>query len=179
MRGYRRRCPRVRPSCRRHRIDRKHEAGAFGGLGDPLGDDAGLGKHAGRPVCHAGQRDRLDRSQHVELLGVDDRRPGRHRDHASGISGTAAARNNCQSQFDTGTYQARNLVLGIRGQHHERQFDAPVGRIGHVRYARKGVESDVVGARQAGELPPRAFAHNREHIEVSFESRYRFMRALQ
>ncbi len=44
-----------------------------------------------------------------------------------------------------------DFLFGIRVQHHERIFDAPVGCIGDMRNARQAVELDVVAAGDAGQ----------------------------
>jgi hypothetical protein len=72
----------------------------------------------------------------------------RQRHGAAGVAGAAAARDDGQAQFEAALDQAGDLFLGVRGQHHERVFDAPVGGVGHVRDARQAVELDVVLLRQ-------------------------------
>jgi len=70
-------------------------------------------------------------------------------------------------------YQRRNLVLGIRRQHHERIFDTPVGRVGHVGHARESVETNVVVAGMPLELPACPLAQLGDVLEFPRERFHR------
>jgi hypothetical protein len=91
----------------------------------------------------------LDFGHRLELLGVDHRALPGQGNGAAGVAGAAAARDDRQSQFDAALHEAGHLRLGVGRQHHERVFDAPVGRVGHVRDTRHAVELDVVLGRIA------------------------------
>ena len=107
---------------------------------------------------HFRQRGLLDRAERFELLGVDHRRERRERNRAAGVARAAAARNDRQPELDARAHQRRNLAFAVRREHDERIFDAPVGRVGHVRDARERIEADVVGARVPFEQSTRALA---------------------
>ena len=51
-----------------------------------------------------------------------------------------------------------HFVFRIRMQHDERVLDAPVGCVGHVRYALEAVERDVVLARMTAKRSLHAFS---------------------
>src|SRR3546814_19120825 len=52
-----------------------------------------------------------------------------------------------------------DTTLSLSGcEHHERVFDAPVGRIGNMRYARQPVELDIVLGGDAREPARRVLA---------------------
>jgi hypothetical protein len=132
-------------------IDREHEAAALGGVGHALRDHARLGPDRRHRLGMAGDGDALDLGHRLELLGVDHRALPGQRDGAAGVAGAAPARDDGQAQFDATLDQDRHLGLGVRREHHERVFDAPVGGVRHVRDARHAVELDVVLARVAAQ----------------------------
>ena len=86
-----------------------------------------------------------------QFFGVDDRRHRRERNRAAGVAGAAAARDDGQSQFDAALDQAGHFIFGVRREHDEGIFDAPVGGVGHVRDALDAVEADVVLVRVAAQ----------------------------
>ncbi len=147
----------------RCRIDREYEAVALGKFADASGDDAGLGEHDRAFDLRARQSEPFDGTQAFELLGIDHRAPGRERHGTPGVPRAAAARDHVEAELDALAHQMRNLRLGIRGEHHERQLDPPVGRVGDVSNPRIGVEADIVGARVLEERPPRTLAQ-RDHL---------------
>ena len=133
----------------RGRIDREHETGFFGRVGNPLGDHAGARIDRRVIAVDTGQAGHFDRAQGFQLFCIDDGRQWRQRNRAAGVTGTTAARNDGQAEFDATLDQAGHLILGIRRQDHERILDAPIGGVGHVRDARQAVELDVVLFRVA------------------------------
>ena len=128
----------------RGRVDREHEAGPLGGVGDLLRDDTGLGPHGRDLAVDAGQPNHLDLRHRLELLGVDDGTVPRQRDRTAGVAGAAAARNDGQTEFDAAGDECRHLRFGVGQQHDERILDTPVGGVGHMRDAVQAVEADVV-----------------------------------
>ena len=131
----------------RGRVDREHQPGLVGGIGHAARDHAGAGEDRRHLARHAGQIGLLDFAKLLQLFRIDDGRKRRQRHGAAGVPGAASARDDGETQFETALHQARDLFLGIRGQHHERVLDAPVGGVGHVRDARESVELDVVVLR--------------------------------
>src|SRR3546814_9121918 len=95
------------------------------------------------------------------------------------ITGAAATRNNCQLQLDTGAHQRRHFPLGVGCEHHERVFDAPVGRIGNMRYARQPVELDIVLGGDAREPARRVLAQIGYLAELAAKSIHGSARRLQ
>src|SRR3546814_6486369 len=61
-----------------------------------------------------------------------------------------------------------DTTLSLSGcEHHERVFDAPVGRIGNMRYARQPVELDIVLGGDAREPARRVLAQIRSAEHTS------------
>ncbi|MNN20598.1 hypothetical protein D3C81_1338830 [compost metagenome] len=116
----------------RSRVDREYQAGAVGRIGDAARHHAGTGEDGRDLVRHARQVGLLDRPQLFQLLGIDHRAHRRQRHSAAGIAGAAPARDDGQAKLEAALDQAGDLFLGVRRQHHERIFDAPVGGVGHV-----------------------------------------------
>ncbi len=129
---------------RRGRVDCEHEARALGRIGHALRNDAGFGPDGGHGLVETGQRHVLDLGHRLELLGVDDDAVPGQRNGAAGVAGAAPARNDGQAQLDAALHQERHLGLGVGAQHDKGVLHAPVGRVGHVRYAGEPVELDVV-----------------------------------
>jgi hypothetical protein len=152
-------------------VDREHVAGALGGVGHALGDDAGFGPDGGHGVVEAGQRNQLDLGHGLELLGVDDHALPGERDRAAGVAGAAAARDDGEAQLDAALDEQGHLGLGVRAQHHEGIFDAPVGGVGDVRDAREAVELDVVLGREAAQYARGLAAQGRHVAKGGVEGR--------
>ena len=95
------------------------------------------------------------------------------------LAGAAATRHDGQAQFEATSHQPCHLGLGIRGEHHKRHFDAPVGGVGHVRDARERIEADRVDARVTAEQTPRLGAQFGRSVEVLREAGDRALRGLQ
>ena len=129
---------------RRGRIHGKHKTAALGRIGHALRDHASFAPDGCHRMVNARQADHLDLGHGFELFGVDDRALPRQRHRAAGVASAAATRDDGQAEFDAGLDQSGHLGLGVRRQHHERVFDAPVGGVGDVRHARQAVELDVV-----------------------------------
>ena len=110
-----------------------------------------------------GKRRVFDQFPRVELFGIDHRRKLRQRNRAARVAGAAAARNDREPEFDARRDDAGDFFLRVRIDDDERIFDAPVGCIGHVRYARESVELDVVAARDARQAAD-DLASQREHL---------------
>ena len=163
----------------RGRIDSEYVTRVLGRLGDPLGDDPGTGPHRGDRGLHARQRANLDRTELVELFGIDDHRFPGQGDRAARVAGTAATRNDREAEFDATAHQAGDLVLGIRGQDDKGILDTPIGCISDMGNARKPVELDVVAGGQAAENPIDAPAQLRRLFKRVFEGRDRGMRPAQ
>ena len=78
------------------------------------------------------QRDVFNGLQFVELFGINHHRAPGKGNGATGIAGAAPSRNNGQLQFNTGADKGCHFGLCIRGQHHKRILDTPVGCVGDV-----------------------------------------------
>ncbi len=135
----------------RSRINREHEAGFFRRIRHALGYDTGTGMDRRVFAVDARQHRHFDCAQLFQFFRIDHGRQRRQWNRATGVTGTAAARNNRQSELDTALHQAGHFIFGVGRQHHERIFNAPVSRVGHVRHARQAVELDVVFRRIAAE----------------------------
>ena len=118
---------------------------------------------AARQVQH------FHRAHRLELLGVDDGCLVGERHGAAGISGAAATRDDGQSQLDQASHQTRHLDFGIRRQHDEGVFNAPVGGVGDMRDARQAVEGEVVLAGHPGQAAQDARAQAGGAVEPGLE----------
>ena len=85
-------------------------------------------------MIHAGQVHKLHRGDVDELFGIDHHRVGGQRHGTAGVTGAAPTGNNGETELDTVTDQRADFFFGIRVEHHEGVFDAPVGGVGHVRH---------------------------------------------
>ena len=130
-------------------IDRKDQTRGISRFGHALGDNTGFRKDRGDFTVHIGQYLAHDGAQTNQLFGVDDCRQRGQRDGAAGIPGAAAPRNDGQAQLDAARHQRGHFGFGVGVEHHERVFDAPVGRIGDMRDPRHAIEADVVGGGDA------------------------------
>ncbi len=119
--------------------------------------------------AQAGQNQMFDRGKSFEFFGVDYRRKFIQRYRAAGVAGAAAARDDGELQFDTGAHQRGDFFLGVRMQHHERIFHAPVGRVRDVGNARQTVELDIVAAGDAAQFAQHAFAQLQGLLEFVSE----------
>ncbi|MCY1540177.1 hypothetical protein D9M68_758010 [compost metagenome] len=108
-------------------------AGALGGIGHALRHHAGFGPDRGQRFGVTGHHHELHLGHGFELFGVDHRALPGQRDGAAGVAGAAATRHDGQAEFETASHQLGHLGLGVGGEHHERVFHTPVGRIGHMR----------------------------------------------
>ena len=120
----------------------------------------------------------LDLGHGFELFGVDNGTLPCERHCATGIPRATSARDDGQTQIDTAFDQASHLDFGVRREHHERVFDAPVGRIRHVGHARQAVELDVVVGRVFFELARGFFTQAGNRLELGIESLDRAARSL-
>ncbi len=161
------------------RIDGEDLAGALGGVGHALGDDAGLAPDGGHRLREAGQLDPLDLAHALELLGVDDRALPGQRHRAAGVAGAATARDDRQAELDAAGDQRRGLGLAVGGQHDEGVLDAPVGGVGDVRDAAECVELDVVLRGVAAQHAQRAPAQRGDRVEAVGEVAHRAARSGQ
>ena len=127
-------------------------ARALGRVGHALRHHTSFGPDRGQRLGMAGHLHELHLGHGFELFGVDHRAFPGQRDRAAGVAGAAAARHDGQAQLETAAHQLGHLGLGVGGEHHERVFHAPVGRVGHVRHAREAIKLDVV---VGGELAQR------------------------
>ena len=84
-----------------------------------------------------------------QLLGIDDHAVAVQGHRATGITGSAAARDNGQSQRHAGAHHFGHFLLAVRADHHKGEFDTPVGGVGGVRYAGQSAKIDIVGAGDA------------------------------
>ena len=125
-------------------IDGKGIAVLLGQIGNAAGNHPGAAFDHGLLFSHTGYFGETDPAQLLQLFGIDDRGTGVQRNGAAGITGAAAARNNGQSQLDTGAHNGGDFLFGIGLDHHEGHGDAPVGGIGGVRYPRQAAEVDIV-----------------------------------
>ena len=91
-----------------------------------------------------------ERRSSFSVLMTAERAIERHR--AAGVARAAAARNDGEPELDAPAHQARHLGFRVRMEHDERIFDAPVGGVGDVRYARQAVEGDVVAVRMRAKV---------------------------
>ena len=114
----------------------------------------------------------LDLSHGFEFFGVDDGALPRERHSTTGIARTTAARDDGQAQIDTAFDQARHLDFGVRREHHERVFDAPVGRVRHMGHPRQTVKLDVVVGRVFFKLTRCFFTQTRNRFKLGIESLY-------
>ena len=143
---------------RRRRIAREHESVRIGNVHRAFRDDPCAAVDRRDRFRVPLQRNSLDAGESLELLGVDHRRARVERDRAAGIARAAAARNDRQAELDARGDDAAHFVFRIRMQHDEWVLDAPVGCVGHVRYALEAVERDVVLARMAAKRALHAFS---------------------
>ncbi len=162
----------------RGRVDREHEAAALGGFGHAARDCAGPRVDGGDRFDQARQCDAFGFADRLELLDVDHRRARGQWHRAAGVAGATAARDHRQAEFRAGAHQSRDLVLAVGSEHDEGDFHPPVGRIGGVRDAREGVETQVVGVRVAFEPPARLAAQFGDFLEVRGERLDRRLRQL-
>ena len=130
-------------------VHRKHKTTALGRIGHALGDHTGFGVNRGHFVRDARQVDHFDLGHGFELFGVDDRALPGERNRAACVACAAATWDDGQAKVDTTFDQARHFGFGVRGQHDEGVFHAPVGGVGHVAHAREAVKLDVVVERCA------------------------------
>ena len=154
----------------RGRVAGEHQAGLVGTVHDAAGDHAGAGADRRIGPVDSRQHGLLDRAHVDQLLGVDHRRLRRQRHGAAGVAGAAAARNDGQAKLDAAAHQRRDFRLGIRRQHHERVFDAPVGGVGDMRDAGEAVEADVVAARVLAQQLPDLPAQGLGFVEPALET---------
>ena len=143
---------------RRRRIAREHESVRIGNVHRAFRDDPGAAVDRRDRFRVPLQCNSLDAGEPLELLGVDHGRARVERDRAAGIARAAAARNDRQAELDARGDDAAHFVFRIRMQHDEWVLDAPVGCVGHVRYALEAVERDVVLARIAAKRTLHAFS---------------------
>jgi hypothetical protein len=163
----------------RGRIDGEHQAALGGGVRDAARHHAGFGENGCNGVRQPRQAGALDAGQALELLGVDDGRQRSQRQRAPGVAGSAAARNDGQTQLDARADQRRYLDFAVGNQYDERVFDAPVGRVGDVRDPGVGVEADVVGASVSPQGAQRAAPERFPFPEVALECLDRAARGFQ
>ena len=124
----------------------KHQAGCTGRFGHAGGDHTGTALDGGALAVQAGQLDEFHAQVTVHFFGIDHRAAAVQRHGATGVAGTTATRDDGELQLDTGFHQRGDFGFGVRAQHHEGVLYAPVGGVGHVRYAGQAVEQDVVAA---------------------------------
>ena len=75
-----------------------------------------------------------------------------------------------QTQADARPHQTWEFLFGVRHEHDEWILHPPVGRIGHMGNARKGIEPDVIRARVAPELTAGAPTQLRARTKVRLEA---------
>ena len=88
----------------------------------------------------------------LELLGIDDRAVRIDRHTAAGITGTSPPGYEAESAGNAAAHDGRDLILAVRGNHHEGDLDAPVSRIRGMRDPGDGTEIHIVFAGQTGEI---------------------------
>ena len=155
----------------RGRIDREHQASGFRCLHHPTG-------HYTRPATDDVDRlgdtrqcNAFRRAELFQLLGVDDHGVARQRNGATGVAGTAAARDDGQAQFDAGADQRCDLLFAVGIKHDERILHAPVGGIGHVGNPCQPVERDVAATGVAPEVFQRLAPQSERLVETAREGR--------
>ena len=126
-------------------------------------------------MIHTGQCEHLDLAEILQLLRIYDCGQFVEGDRAARVARAATARNDSKTKFDTGQHQSLHFLFGVGIQDHEGILDPPVGRIGHVGYARQAVEGDVVAPGDAGQAAQRLFPQLRGLVEIALEVIHRAM----
>ena len=139
----------------------------LGELRHPPRDHAGAAAHRWRRGAGIRQYALIDTTQRFELLGIDHDRMRGQRHCAAGVTCATAARDNGQAKVYTGLHHVDDLVFGVRRDHHEREFHAPVSRVSRVRHTGEPAEIDVVPARH----PPKAPAQPVAQLTIGLELR--------
>ena len=119
----------------RRGVHRKHKATALGGISHALGHNARLGPDRGDGFVQTWQDPHLDLGHGLQLFGVDDRALPGERYGAARVACTPPAGDDRQTQIDATFDQPCHFGLGVRRQHDEGVFHAPVGCVGHMGHA--------------------------------------------
>ena len=125
------------------RVHRKHQARTLGRLSHAARHRARAGQNRIDFVRHHAAAPFFDRLNLNQFFGIDHHRTRVQRHCAAGVARATATRNDGHIQINRGFDQARHLRLGVGREHDKRILDAPVGRVGHVRYARQTIEFDI------------------------------------
>ena len=104
-------------------------------------------------MIHTWQVDEFDRCNVDQFFRINDDRVGSQRYGATGVAGAAPTWNDGQAEFDTVAHQWADFGFGIRIEHHKWVLDAPVGGIGHVRYAGQTIKGNIVFTGVLGQCP--------------------------
>ena len=160
----------------RRRVDREFQARLVRRLHDAARHDAGATADRRHLAADARQRCHFDAAQRIQLFGIDHGRHLGQRHGATGVAGTAPARDDGQAEFDQRLDDGGDLFLGIRIDDDKGIFNAPVGGVGHMRNAGQPVELDVVLARDAAQSGERLLAQVLGLAEVVLEIRHRLAR---
>ena len=163
----------------RCRVDRKHQTGGFGGVSHSLSDHTGFCPQRGRGLRQARQHHGFHGVHGGEFFGVDDHALPGQGNRAAGVAGAAAARHDGQTEFDTGFDQTRHFGFAIRGEHHKRVFDPPVGGIGHMRHPAHGIELDIVLSGAFTQHFLRFFTQTLDLVKLCGKLRHRHLRGGQ
>ena len=147
----------------------KHVTIALGNFADALGHHARAAADGGDFLLQARQLTQFDEINVIEFFGVDHRAAIGKRHGRAGVTGTAAARDDGQAQFDTGLYRECHFLFRVGANDYEGVFHAPVGSIGNVGDAGETVEVDVVLARDFGQAAQGAFTQFNLLREPAFE----------
>ena len=110
----------------------KNESSPFCGFGDTLGNHASAGAYGADGMVNTWQVHKFNRCDVDQFLGIDHHRVGGERHGTAGVTGAASTRNDGEAELDAVTHQRTDFFFGVRVEHHERIFDAPIGGVSHV-----------------------------------------------
>ena len=128
----------------RSRIDGEHQTRLMRGFFHPPRYHARAAMDNRMFAVQARQFDKFHAAMLVQLFRIDDCAHRIQRHGAAGITRAAAARDNRQIQFNQRAHQGRDFRFRVGIDDDKRIFDAPVGRIGNMRYPRQPVKHNIV-----------------------------------